>query len=77
MYARLFSIRGSIQRIRALSLVLALLGAFTAPISLVDEAVEAGYSRHVVEHLPVSDVEAILDSLSPPACRPSPTVTFC
>ena len=70
--------------IRVLALILSLAGGFTAPVTLVDQAVEAGYSRHVVERLPVDDVvEAILEGASearsetPSECRPSPTVTSC
>ncbi len=66
-------------KIRALTVILALAGGFTAPVALVDQAVELGYSRHIVERLPAFDVEAILDGtpVVPSACRPSPTVSSC
>lgn len=65
--------------IRALSVILALAGGFTAPATLVDQAVDLGYSRHIVERLPAYDVEAILGggSVAPSACRPSLTVSSC
>ena len=66
-------------KIRALTVILALAGGFTGPVSLVDQAVDQGYSRHIVEHLPVYDVEAIVGTATPSslACRPSPTVVSC
>ena len=65
--------------IKALTVILALAGGFTAPATQVDQAVDQGYSRHIVERLPVYDVEAILNeaSVTPSACRPSPTVSSC
>jgi hypothetical protein len=64
---------------KILTLVLAFTAGYTAPVNVVDQVVDAGYSRHIVERLPADDVQSILDSVTvtPPICRPSKTVTSC